>query len=154
MRTSSNRKLFSDTVNFDLFLCGDAFFHEEQGEFLPEVALQLNNDALLLVLDDRAIAMEHLFECAHEFLIVQVIRQPLYNGQALAPATLLVMQMDHVVLISLLGLVFPTEVYHVRRTCTENQLLLRGLRGLGVILCEFDILFGGRLFSLLAIFHD
>ena len=60
--------------------------------------------------------MEHFLECAEEFFVVQVILQPLDNSQALAAGSLLIVQVNDVVLALLLlevGLVLATEVDHV-----------------------------------------
>ena len=79
-------------MDFDLLLGGDALFDEEERDVLSEVSLQLDDHTLLLVLDNGAVAMEHLLEGAKQFLVVQIIGQTLDDGDALTHGTLLVMQ--------------------------------------------------------------
>ena len=79
-------------MNLDLFLGGDALLDEELSEVSPEITLQLNDHALLFVLDHGAVAMEHLFEGAEEFLVIEVVGETLHNGDALTCGTLLVVQ--------------------------------------------------------------
>ncbi len=79
-------------MDLDLFLVGDALFHEEHGNVLSEVSLQLDNHALFLVLDHGTVAMEHLLEGSQELLVIEVIRETLDNGQTLSCGTLLVVQ--------------------------------------------------------------
>ena len=103
-------------MNFDFFFSCNPLFDKEQCEFLSEVTLKLNNDSLLLILDACAIAMEHFLECTKEFFVVQVILQPLDNSQALAAGSLLIVQVNDVVLALLLlevGLVLSSEVDHL-----------------------------------------
>ena len=103
-------------MNFDFFFSCNPLFDKEQCELLSEVPLKLNNDPFLLIFDACAVAMEHFLECAEEFFVVQVILQPLDNSQALAAGSLLIVQVNDVVLALLLlevGLVLATEVDHV-----------------------------------------
>ena len=103
-------------MNFDFFFSGNTLFNKEECEFLSEVTLKLNNDSLLFIFDTCAIAMEHFLECTNEFFVVQVILQTLDNCQAFAASSLLIMQVNNVVLTLLLlevGLVLSTEVDHV-----------------------------------------
>ena len=79
-------------MNLDLLLVGDALFDEEQSDVLSEVSLKLNNHTLLLVFYYCPVAMEHLFEGAEELFVVQIIGEPLDDGDALSGGTLLVMQ--------------------------------------------------------------
>ena len=82
----------SDTVDLDFFLGSDAFLNEEKRNVLPEVSLQLDNHALLLVFDDGTIAMEHFLEGSEEFFVIQVIGKTLDDSDALTGGTLLVVQ--------------------------------------------------------------
>ena len=103
-------------MNFDFFFSCNPLFDKEQREFLSEVTLKLNNDSLLLILDACAIAMEHFLECAEEFFVVQVILQPLDNSQAFAAGSLLIVQVNDVVLALLLlevRLVLTSKVDHL-----------------------------------------
>ena len=79
-------------MDFKLLLGSDALLDEEECNILSEVTLELDNETLLFILDDGAVAMEHFLECAEELFVVQVIGDTLDDGDALTGGTLLVMQ--------------------------------------------------------------
>ena len=79
-------------MNFELLLGCNALLNEEKRDVLSEVTLELDDKALLLILNDGSIAMEHFLEGAEELFVVQVIGQALDDGDALTGGTLLVME--------------------------------------------------------------
>ena len=103
-------------MDFDFLLRCNVLFNEEQSAIFSKVTLQLDNQSLLLICYYCPIAMEHFLECTNEFFVVQVILQTLDNCQAFAASSLLIMQVNNVVLTLLLlevRLVLSTEVDHV-----------------------------------------
>jgi len=72
----------------------DLVLDEERRDLGTLIALQLDNLAHLLVVDERAIASEFLLECLQQLLGIILLRQALERGQGLAAIPLLNTNMD------------------------------------------------------------
>jgi hypothetical protein len=79
-------------VHLNLFFNRDSLRQQELVDVASLVALQLNNCAPLFVLDNGAVAAPCLLELAQNFLEVQIVRQSLDEGKALARGALLEME--------------------------------------------------------------
>lgn len=78
-----------EAMNLDVLLLAHGPFHEQLGNFLPVIPLQLNNVlAVLLVLDDTPIASKVLLEDLEDLLRVNVLGQAFNGGQGFAAIAL------------------------------------------------------------------
>lgn len=76
-------------MNLDLILVGNAGGEEEVGDILALIALELDHLADLLVLHNVAIAAELFLEIFKDFVVAELLPQPLNRRQALLPIPLL-----------------------------------------------------------------
>ena len=83
-----------EAVNLELVVLGDADLLQEHAHIVPLVALQLDDLAVLGVLDHGAVAGEVLLEGAHELLLVELLADALHGRQRLAAIALLDADVD------------------------------------------------------------
>jgi hypothetical protein len=83
-------------VDLDVLLPCHAGLDEERGDALAVVALELDDLAEVLVLDDDAAAAEVALEVAQDPGVVEAGADPLHRGQRLAAVALLHAQVHHV----------------------------------------------------------
>ncbi len=86
-RTSGRAPL--KAVHLQVLLLADGLFHQDGSHLDAVVALQLNDVAELLVLDDIAIAGKFLLEHLEDALEVERLWQALDGGDCLATGSLL-----------------------------------------------------------------
>ena len=104
----------SETMDLDLTLRREALLHEELSDLFPVLALQLDDAAPGLVLDDGAVAVPLFFEVADQFLEIEVFGQALDDCDALPCSSLLELDVDHLLLslrLIVAGLV--ASCYHI-----------------------------------------
>lgn len=81
--------VFLETVNLELVVFCDADLLQKHAHIISLIALQLNDLAVLWMLDDGAVASKVLLERTHEFLLVEFFANALHGRQCLATITLL-----------------------------------------------------------------
>ena len=78
-----------NAVNLDLVLRADLLLDKEFAHNFPLVACQLQNVAMCLIGNDRAVAAESLLEILQHLLHVEILRKSLDDGQGLPAIPLL-----------------------------------------------------------------
>lgn len=76
-------------MDLDLVFLHDVIMDQELGHVLALIALQLDDFAEFLVLDNIPITAELLFQILEDLLVAVIFLQPLHGGQAFLSIPLL-----------------------------------------------------------------
>ena len=76
-------------MDFQLLLLDNAALGEKRADIVALIALQLDDLAVLGMIDNGAVAGELLLERAHELLLVELLRYALHSSERLAAVALL-----------------------------------------------------------------